>query len=86
MIRTHIPGWHRPRREGIRAMATNLCESEIGGGATSSPCERSKKGKLTIKCDQLWSFVDRKDNKQWMWLALDANTRADCWSVYWSTG
>jgi len=23
----------------------------------------------------LWSFVDNKGNKQWVWLALDADTR-----------
>ncbi len=28
-----------------------------------------------IQCDELWSFVDNKANKQWVWLALDANTR-----------
>jgi transposase-like protein len=35
----------------------------------------SEKGRLTIQCDELWSFVDHKGNKQWVWLALDANTR-----------
>ena len=34
-----------------------------------------KKGKLTIQCDELWSFVNNKGNKQWVWLALDATTR-----------
>ncbi|WNN91697.1 IS1 family transposase [Gloeocapsopsis dulcis] len=34
-----------------------------------------KKGVLTIQCDELWSFVDHKGNKQWVWLALDADTR-----------
>jgi insertion element IS1 protein InsB len=34
-----------------------------------------KKGKLTVQCDELWSFVDHKGNKQWVWLALDADTR-----------
>ena len=23
----------------------------------------------------MWSFVGSKDNKQWIWLAIDANTR-----------
>ena len=32
------------------------------------------KGRLTIQCDELWSFVDNKGNKQWVWLALDAVT------------
>ncbi len=25
--------------------------------------------------DELWSFVDNKGNKQWVWLALDVKTR-----------
>jgi len=25
--------------------------------------------------DELWSFVDAKGNKQWVWIALDADTR-----------
>ena len=34
-----------------------------------------KKGRLTIQCDEMWSFVGNKDNKQWIWLALDVETR-----------
>jgi IS1 family transposase len=30
---------------------------------------------LTIQLDELWSFVGFKDNKQWVWLALDADSR-----------
>jgi insertion element IS1 protein InsB len=30
---------------------------------------------LTMQCDELWSFVDNKGNKQWVWLALDDKTR-----------
>jgi len=33
------------------------------------------KGKLKVQMDELWSFVDHKGNKQWVWLALDADTR-----------
>jgi IS1 family transposase len=25
--------------------------------------------------DELWSFVDHKGDKQWVWLAIDADTR-----------
>ncbi len=28
-----------------------------------------------MQCDELWSFVDNKGNKQWIWLALDAESR-----------
>lgn len=30
---------------------------------------------LTVEMDELWSFVDEKDNEQWVWLALDVATR-----------
>ena len=33
------------------------------------------KGKLTVQMDERWSFVDNKGNKQWVWLAMDADTR-----------
>ena len=33
---------------------------------------RQKKGRLTIQCDELWSFVADKRHKQWVWLALDS--------------
>lgn len=35
----------------------------------------SKKSRLTIQCDEMWSFVNDKCNKQWIWLALDVATR-----------
>jgi insertion element IS1 protein InsB len=34
-----------------------------------------EKGTLTIQCDEMWSFVGNKGNKQWIWLALDVDTR-----------
>jgi insertion element IS1 protein InsB len=34
-----------------------------------------KKGRLTVECDELWSFVMNKANKQWIWLSLDRQTR-----------
>lgn len=34
-----------------------------------------KVGKLTIQLDEMWSFVGEKDNKQWIWLAIDVETR-----------
>jgi insertion element IS1 protein InsB len=30
---------------------------------------------LTLECDELWSFVGRKRRQQWVWLALDRDTR-----------
>ncbi|MEG4574541.1 IS1 family transposase [Microcoleus sp. N3A4] len=34
-----------------------------------------KKVRLNVECDELWSFVDSKQNKQWVWLAMDRETR-----------
>jgi insertion element IS1 protein InsB len=33
------------------------------------------KRRLAVQVDELWSFVGNKGNKQWVWLALDAQTR-----------
>jgi len=34
------------------------------------------KGKirLTIECDEIWAYVSSKDNKYWIWLAIDTET------------
>ncbi len=34
-----------------------------------------KRGKLIIQCNEMWSFVGFKDNKQWIWLAIDVLTK-----------
>jgi len=34
-----------------------------------------EKIRLNLECDELWSFVDHKGNKQWVWLAMDRKTR-----------
>ena len=31
--------------------------------------------RLEVEADEMASFVQNKDNKQWIWLAMDANTR-----------
>ncbi|NJL90459.1 MAG: IS1 family transposase, partial [Coleofasciculaceae cyanobacterium SM2_1_6] len=36
---------------------------------------KKKTGKLIIQLDEMWSFVGKKQNKQWIWLALDVDTR-----------
>lgn len=33
------------------------------------------KGRLTIECDEMWSFVQNKGNKQWIWLAIDIDSK-----------
>jgi insertion element IS1 protein InsB len=34
-----------------------------------------KKRRLTLECDEIWSFVGRKSRKVWIWLALDRESR-----------
>lgn len=36
---------------------------------------QKKPGKLRLQLDEMWSFVSSKDNKQWIWLAIDADSR-----------
>ena len=34
-----------------------------------------KKSRLTVECDEMWSFAGNKKNKKWIWLALDRKSR-----------
>ena len=56
-------------------MATGLCQRQIRQSASTGGDIAQKKGKLTLQADELWSFVDHKGNKQWVWLAIDERTR-----------
>jgi hypothetical protein len=33
------------------------------------------KGRITLECDEMWSFVGNKKNKQWIWLSIDRKSR-----------
>jgi len=37
--------------------------------------KKKEKMPLTIQCDEMWSFVGSKQNKQWIWLAIDIETK-----------
>ena len=36
-------------------------------------------GKLRVQMDELWSFVDDRGNKQWVWLAMGCRDPWDYW-------
>ncbi len=65
------------------ARATGVSESWLQGQANAtyeavSPTAEvipKPKGPLKVQMDELWSFVEHKGNKQWVWLAMDAETR-----------
>jgi IS1 family transposase len=48
---------------------------KLGAVKRQVEVKSKKKGKLTIQCDEMWSFVRDKDNKQWIWLAIDVLTK-----------
>lgn len=36
---------------------------------------KKEKGRLTIGCDEMWSYVGSKKNKVWIWLAKDIGSK-----------
>jgi insertion element IS1 protein InsB len=48
---------------------------KLGAVKREVKVKSKKKGKLTIQCDEMWSFVGNKDHKQWIWLAIDVLTK-----------
>lgn len=48
---------------------------KLGAVKRQVEVKSKKKGKLTIQCDEMWSFVGDKGNKQWIWLAIDVLTK-----------
>jgi insertion element IS1 protein InsB len=41
----------------------------------ASPCRQVQLLRLEAEVDELWSFVGRKADKQWLWLAFDRESR-----------
>jgi hypothetical protein len=48
---------------------------KLGAVKRELEVKSKKKWKLTSQCDEMWSFVGNKDNKQWIWLATDVSTK-----------
>ena len=53
----------------------NYVNNKYAEVSRSIKCTKKKAGKLTIQCDEMWSFVGNKNNKQWLWLAIDIETK-----------
>jgi transposase-like protein len=72
------------------ARATETSEGWVQGQANATYASVSQvaevapklKSPLKVQMDELWSFVDHKGNKQWVWLAMDAETREVDWLLY----
>jgi IS1 family transposase len=55
-------------------MAARRRECEIRLAAAGGGHTCSRKLRLTVRADELWSFVGRRANQVWLWLAMDAET------------
>lgn len=64
---------------GIRRLATNICQCKIRCHSKTCRCLSEKKGRLTIQCDEMWSFVSNKGNKQWIWRFFRSENRRNRW-------
>ena len=56
-------------------MVAKICEGKIPRTTRRIECSKKSPSKLEIEVDELWSFVGKKHNKQWVWLALNKKTR-----------
>jgi IS1 family transposase/transposase-like protein len=63
----------------VTGVSESWLQSYVNQKYQNVPREISTKkktaGHLVLECDEMWSFVGNKDNKQWVWLALDRDTR-----------
>src|SRR5689334_11586812 len=56
-------------------MVAILRECEIWGCSSLHRSGGAKKGRLILEYDELWSFVGKKRQQQWVWLAINRETR-----------
>jgi len=58
----------------VLAISTNTIVKAIGLAAGKLPPLRPPNHAQTVELDEFWSFVGKKKNQRWTWLAL---TRGD---------
>ena len=56
-------------------MVAAIRECRISASLPLGESEPGTKGRLTLECDEAWSFVSNKGNKRWIWLAINRETR-----------
>ena len=66
--------WNFKSDRDFRTLAAAVYQSEVWA-CTPTNWYLKKKGCLTVECDEMWSFVGLKRNKQWIWLAPDSDSR-----------
>ena len=53
----------------------NYVNKKYDGVPRKIRVKSKKKGRMTVQCDEMWSFVGKKGQKYWIWLAIDVDTR-----------
>jgi IS1 family transposase/transposase-like protein len=53
----------------------NYVNQKLGCIPRKTKVSGKSKGRLTIECDEMWSFVASKGNTFYIWLAIDRDTR-----------
>jgi IS1 family transposase/transposase-like protein len=65
--------------ERVTGVSWSWLQNYVNTKFSEVPCQVSisekVRGKLIIECDELWSFVFSKNNKVYVWLAIDRKTR-----------
>ena len=61
----------------FQLVGSRLCKYKVREYPSRIKVTNKPKGPLTIECDEMWSFVGCKDNKQWLWLAKDRDRDRD---------
>lgn len=62
-----------------KAMAAKLRQQLVRICAKRSRSLVKKTGRLTIQCDEMWSFVGNKKNKHWMSVSAGYRNTRNCW-------
>ncbi|MEG4404883.1 IS1 family transposase [Microcoleus sp. MON2_D5] len=70
------PSRNRPCDGSVGGLVARICQRLLRcAGPQQVQVKPKTQGQLTVQMDELWSFVDDKGNKQWVWLAQDVTTR-----------
>lgn len=68
-------GRYRPRDRHLGCLGSTLRQPRLQRSAEASRDRGKKNGPLRLQLDEAWSFVQNKENKQWIWLAFDADSK-----------
>ena len=80
-MRARLTPGELPGRGRQSHVAFTLYDRVLCGVSRSPPCPAPARptavvvSRLEAEADEMWSFVQQKANKQWIWIAMDATTR-----------